>query len=69
MWVAQLTDLEQLANTNWQGTTRVLFQCCSRNSLSLPFGHIPLNATLPVGVRATLDAVKGDLTIDEPAVK
>ena len=27
----------------------------------LPFGHIPLNATLPVGVRVTLDAVKGDL--------
>jgi muramoyltetrapeptide carboxypeptidase len=35
----------------------------------LPFGHILLNATLPVGVRTTLDAVKGDLTIDEPAVK
>jgi muramoyltetrapeptide carboxypeptidase len=35
----------------------------------LPFGHIPLNATLPVGVRATLDAVKGDLVITEPAVK
>jgi muramoyltetrapeptide carboxypeptidase len=35
----------------------------------LPFGHTPLNATLPVGVRATLDAIKGDLTIDEPAVK
>jgi muramoyltetrapeptide carboxypeptidase len=35
----------------------------------LPFGHIPLNATMPVGVYATLDAVKGDLTIDEPAVK
>jgi muramoyltetrapeptide carboxypeptidase len=35
----------------------------------LPFGHIPLNATLPIGVRVTLDAVKGDLTIDEPAVK
>ena len=35
----------------------------------LPFGHIPLNATLPVGVRATLDANKGDLSIDEPAVK
>jgi muramoyltetrapeptide carboxypeptidase len=34
----------------------------------LPFGHIPLNATLPVGVRVTLDALKGDLTIDEPAV-
>lgn len=37
--------------------------------MGLPFGHIPLKATLPVGVRATLDAVKGDLTIDEPAVK
>jgi len=35
----------------------------------LPFGHIPLNATLPIGVRVTLDAVKGDLTIDESAVK
>ena len=35
----------------------------------LPFGHIPLNATLPVGVRATLDAIKGDLLIAEPAVK
>jgi muramoyltetrapeptide carboxypeptidase len=34
----------------------------------LPFGHIPRNATLPVGVRATLDAVKGDLIITEPAV-
>jgi muramoyltetrapeptide carboxypeptidase len=35
----------------------------------LPFGHIPLNATLPVGVRATLDALKGDLVIAEPVVK
>jgi muramoyltetrapeptide carboxypeptidase len=35
----------------------------------LPFGHIPMNATLPIGVRVTLDALKGDLTIDEPAVK
>lgn len=34
----------------------------------LPFGHIPLNATLPVGVGATLDANKGDLLITEPAV-
>jgi muramoyltetrapeptide carboxypeptidase len=34
----------------------------------LPFGHIPLNATLPVGLRATLDAVKGDLVFTEPAV-
>ena len=35
----------------------------------LPFGHIPLNATLPVGARATLDANKGDLIITESAVK
>lgn len=37
--------------------------------MGLPFGHIPLNATLPIGIRATLDGQKGDLTIDEPAVK
>ena len=35
----------------------------------LPFGHIPLNATLPIGVRVVLDGLKGDLVIDEPAVK
>ena len=35
----------------------------------LPFGHIPLNATLPVGVRATLDAIQGDLIITEAAVR
>lgn len=34
----------------------------------LPFGHIPCNATLPVGVRARLDAETGDLMITEPAV-
>lgn len=37
--------------------------------LGLPFGHVPLNATLPVGVRATLDGVTGDLVIEESAVK
>lgn len=35
----------------------------------LPFGHIPLNATLPIGVRAKLDGVNGDLLIEEAAVK
>ena len=35
----------------------------------LPFGHIPSNATLPIGVRAKLDGVNGDLIIDEAAVK
>jgi len=34
----------------------------------LPFGHIPLNATLPIGVRAKLDGVNGDLVIEEAAV-
>jgi muramoyltetrapeptide carboxypeptidase len=34
----------------------------------LPFGHIPLNATLPVGARVTLDGLRGDLIISEGAV-
>jgi muramoyltetrapeptide carboxypeptidase len=37
--------------------------------LGLPFGHMPLNATLPVGARATLDGLKGDLVIEESGVK
>jgi muramoyltetrapeptide carboxypeptidase len=35
---------------------------------NLPFGHVALNATLPVGVRATLDADAGELVIEEAAV-
>src|SRR5204863_4191388 len=35
----------------------------------LPFGHVPLNATLPLGVQATLDANKRALILTEPAVK
>lgn len=34
----------------------------------LPFGHIEMNATLPVGAMARLDADKGDLEIIEAAV-
>jgi len=34
----------------------------------LPFGHVPWNATLPIGVKAKLDANKGDLSIIESAV-
>ena len=34
----------------------------------LPFGHVALNATIPVGVKATLDANQGDLIITEAAV-
>jgi muramoyltetrapeptide carboxypeptidase len=34
----------------------------------LPFGHIRQNATLPIGVKATLDADRGDLIITEGAV-
>ena len=34
----------------------------------LPFGHIPYNATLPIGVRVTLDGNLGDLRITESAV-
>lgn len=35
----------------------------------LPFGHRPKNATIPVGVRARLDANRGDLIITEAAVR
>jgi len=35
----------------------------------LPFGHVDLNATIPIGVRARLDAKRGDLIILESAVK
>ena len=34
----------------------------------LPFGHVDLNATIPVGVRARLDGKRGDLIITESAV-
>jgi muramoyltetrapeptide carboxypeptidase len=35
----------------------------------LPFGHVPDNATIPVGGRATLDAINGDLILTSAAVK
>jgi muramoyltetrapeptide carboxypeptidase len=35
----------------------------------LPFGHVPFNVTLPVGVEATLDGNKGDLILNKPALK
>ena len=35
----------------------------------LPFGHIADSATIPLGVRATMNTRNGDLTIDEAAVK
>ena len=37
--------------------------------MNLPFGHIRHNATLPIGVRATLDGQRGDLVIEEAAVR
>ena len=36
--------------------------------MGLPFGHVPHNATLPVGMRVTLDGNKGELILSEPAV-
>jgi muramoyltetrapeptide carboxypeptidase len=36
--------------------------------INLPFGHVELNATIPVGARARLDGDNGDLVILESAV-
>jgi muramoyltetrapeptide carboxypeptidase len=36
--------------------------------MGLPFGHVPQNATLPVGARALLDGNNGDLLLVEAAV-
>lgn len=36
--------------------------------MGLPFGHVRENGTLPMGLQATLDAVNGDLIINEAAV-
>ena len=36
--------------------------------MDLPFGHVPHNATLPVGAHVTLDATNGRLILGEPAV-
>lgn len=36
--------------------------------MGLPFGHVPHNATLPLGVRARLDANRGELVLEEAAV-
>jgi muramoyltetrapeptide carboxypeptidase len=35
----------------------------------LPFGHVQFNATLPVGLMAELDGIKGELILTEPGVK
>lgn len=37
--------------------------------VGLPFGHVAVNATIPVGARALLDGDNGDLVITEAAVK
>jgi len=36
--------------------------------MNLPFGHVPFNATIPVGIRATLDGDKRELIVTESAV-
>jgi len=36
--------------------------------MDLPFGHVPHNATLPVGAQVTLDATNGRLILAEAAV-
>jgi muramoyltetrapeptide carboxypeptidase LdcA involved in peptidoglycan recycling len=37
--------------------------------IGLPFGHIKDYATLPLGIRASVDTRTGELSIDESAVR
>jgi muramoyltetrapeptide carboxypeptidase len=37
--------------------------------MSLPFGHVPHNATLPIGATVGLDANRGELVLIEPPVR
>lgn len=37
--------------------------------MGLPFGHGPINATIPLGAKATLDGTRGDLIIEAPSVR
>jgi muramoyltetrapeptide carboxypeptidase len=37
--------------------------------IGLPFGHVPHNATLPVGGRVTLDGDEGDLIVTQAVVR
>jgi muramoyltetrapeptide carboxypeptidase len=37
--------------------------------MGLPFGHVPHNATLPIGVPALLDGNRGELILMEPALR
>jgi len=37
--------------------------------MGLPFGHGPINATIPLGAKATLDGNRGDLIIEARSVR
>jgi len=60
------------ANEYRQTLTDVLTERLGRLAVpvvrELPFGHVARNATLPVGVPATLDGDAGELVIEEAAV-
>ena len=55
-----------------QPVTEVLREFAERLGVpavaDLPFGHVEHNCTLPLGVRAVLDADAGTLSLEEPAV-
>lgn len=45
-----------------------LFSLKKTSVSNLPYGHIPIKMTLPIGAPASIDPVKRRLSIDEPAV-
>lgn len=56
-----------------EGVSQVIAEYAERLAVpavaDLPFGHVPCNLALPVGVRARLDAKDATLTLTEPATR
>ena len=70
------TDCEEKPSADGRPTQKIEEILCERTgrlgipvAYGFPFGHESLTATLPYGIKATFDATKSDLIIEESAVK
>jgi len=71
--VGAISDCPDLPADSIQGTADLLLdrlaECGVPVAFGFPFGHVPDNWTLPVGVRARLDADAGSLEVLEGGVE